>query len=402
MKPNHYTGIAPSALSLRKRFLGPPTDIVPGDDERIVQSRRAEQVPMTGLAARRRCHPTQMSPAAGGSPRASKVAPPAAGILGPEEGSDVVAAQIVTLLFTDLTGSSALLRRLGDEAGEDLRRRHFGILRKAVAETGGQEVKNLGDGLMVVFDSAVAASRCAISMQRAIERHNAAGGSQLGVRVGIHVGEPIRHEDDYFGAAVVVAKRLCDAARRRSDPHLESRSGPGVAQTGFVFVPVGDIPAQRHGRAGERLLGGVARAPYPGRASGAGFGGPAGARSGDWKPSWIRPTPGRLRVVLMLGEAGVGKTRLASELVDRHRDGVISLSARAYPLGATASLGLWVEALERRLRSFPESEVLELCGGQVDDLAALLPSVSAAANAHPPPTGRGSGSSVRSPASSRG
>ncbi len=91
-----------------------------------------------------------------------------------------------------------------------MRRRHFGILRESVAETGGQEVKNLGDGLMVVFDSAVAASRCAISMQRAIERHNGAGGSQLGVRVGIHVGEPIRDEDDYFGAAVVVAKRLCD------------------------------------------------------------------------------------------------------------------------------------------------------------------------------------------------
>ena len=69
--------------------------------------------------------------------------------------------------------------------------------------------------------------------------------------------------------------------------------------------------------------------------------------------------------------------------MDRHRDRVISLSARAYPLGATASLGLWVEALERRLRSFPESDVLELCGGHVDDLAALLPSVSAATKVRP-------------------
>jgi class 3 adenylate cyclase/DNA-binding CsgD family transcriptional regulator/tetratricopeptide (TPR) repeat protein len=280
------------------------------------------------------------------------------------------------VLFTDLTGSSALLQRLGDEGGEKLRRRHFGILREAVAETGGEEVKNLGDGLMVVFDSAVAASRCAISMQKAIERHNAAGGSQLGVRVGMHVGEPIRDEDDYFGSAVVVAKRLCDAAG--SGQILVSSLVRGLVspKSGFVFVPAGDIPLK-------------------------GMDEPVSAFSVEWRdvtsaerrPALVgRQVPmerleaeldeaaaRRLRVVLVLGEAGVGKTRLTSELVDRHRDDAIALTARAYPLGATASLGLWVEALERRLRSFREADVLELCGGHVDDLAALLPSVSAAA-----------------------
>jgi DNA-binding CsgD family transcriptional regulator len=87
---------------------------------------------------------------------------------------------------------------------------------------------------------------------------------------------------------------------------------------------------------------------------------------------------GRLRVVLLVGEAGVGKTRLASEFVARHDPSVVSLSARAYPLGATASLGLWVEALERSLRPMPTDEVLELCAGNVEDLATLLPSVRAA------------------------
>jgi class 3 adenylate cyclase/ATP/maltotriose-dependent transcriptional regulator MalT len=293
-----------------------------------------------------------------------------------------VAGQIVTLLFTDLTGSSALLDRLGDEAGEDLRRRHFAMLREAVADTGGEEVKNLGDGLMVVFDSAVAATTCAISMQRAIERHNAAGGSKLGVRVGIHVGEPVRDEDDYFGAAVVVAKRLCDAALTGQILVSSLVRGLVSPKTGFAFASVGDVPLK-------------------------GMGEPVSAFSVEWRDAAVslaerRPglvgrevllgrleaeldhaTAGRLRVMLMLGEAGVGKTRLASELVERHRDRTISLSARAYPLGATASLGLWVEALERRLRSFPETDVLELCGGQVDDLAALLPSVSAASNSQP-------------------
>ena len=67
-------------------------------------------------------------------------------------------AQIVTLLFTDLVGSSALLEQLGDDAGERMRRTHFGLLRDAVAEAGGEEVKNLGDGLMVAFDSGVSST----------------------------------------------------------------------------------------------------------------------------------------------------------------------------------------------------------------------------------------------------
>jgi len=91
----------------------------------------------------------------------------------------------------------------------------------------------------------------------------------------------------------------------------------------------------------------------------------------------------RARVVLLTGEAGVGKTRLAAEFVAQQGGRVVALSARAYPLGATASLGLWVEALERTIRTFADDDLLELCGGQVDDLAALLPSVSAAARIQP-------------------
>jgi ATP/maltotriose-dependent transcriptional regulator MalT len=90
-----------------------------------------------------------------------------------------------------------------------------------------------------------------------------------------------------------------------------------------------------------------------------------------------------LRIALLLGDAGVGKTRLASEFVARQEDRVLALSARAYPLGATASLGLWVEALERRLRTFSDEDLLQMCAGHVEDLAALLPSVSAAARIQP-------------------
>ena len=84
---------------------------------------------------------------------------------------------------------------------------------------------------------------------------------------------------------------------------------------------------------------------------------------------------GECRTVLVLGEPGVGKTRIVTELLDLHRDDVIGLAARAYPLGATASLGLWTEAIERHLRALDAEAVLALCGPYVDDLAAILPSV---------------------------
>ena len=79
----------------------------------------------------------------------------------------------VTLLFTDQVGSTETLQRLGDEEGERLRRAHFGLLREAAAMHGGEEVKNLGDGLMVAFVSAVDAVACAITIQQAVHRARA-------------------------------------------------------------------------------------------------------------------------------------------------------------------------------------------------------------------------------------
>ena len=63
----------------------------------------------------------------------------------------------VAILFTDIVGSTELSQRLSAEAADEVRRGHFSILRQAITESGGTEVKNLGDGLMVVFGSASAA-----------------------------------------------------------------------------------------------------------------------------------------------------------------------------------------------------------------------------------------------------
>ncbi len=117
--------------------------------------------------------------------------------------------RIDTFLFTDVVGSTALLDRLGEHVAHAFRRRHFALLRTAIREHAGTEVKSLGDGLMVAFTDARSAVACAVAMQRAV----AMSGDPMTLRIGIDVGEAVREQDDFFGRPVIVARRLCDVAQ---------------------------------------------------------------------------------------------------------------------------------------------------------------------------------------------
>jgi DNA-binding NarL/FixJ family response regulator len=86
---------------------------------------------------------------------------------------------------------------------------------------------------------------------------------------------------------------------------------------------------------------------------------------------------GEFRSVVLIGDAGIGKTRLAREFLARRRDRAITMPARAYQLGGTVSFGVWSEALEHHLRGLDANQVSEVCGGFLDDLAALIRSVAA-------------------------
>src|SRR4029079_15981028 len=120
--------------------------------------------------------------------------------------------ETVTVLFNDLVGSTEMTLRIGPTVPEEIRVEHFGILREAIAETGGDEIKNLGDGLMVTFSSASGALTGAATMQRRIARPNRRAEEPLWVRIGVSLGEATRVEDDYFGAPVIEAARLCAEA----------------------------------------------------------------------------------------------------------------------------------------------------------------------------------------------
>jgi class 3 adenylate cyclase len=126
----------------------------------------------------------------------------------------VATTQTVTVLFTDLVGSTELSSRLGPQATDELRQTHFGLLRGAIQTTLGTEVKNLGDGLMVAFTSLSRALACAVAMQQAIERHNRRGDTaSLSVRIGMSTGEVTEEDEDYFGDPVIEAARLCALAQ---------------------------------------------------------------------------------------------------------------------------------------------------------------------------------------------
>ena len=92
---------------------------------------------------------------------------------------------------------------------------------------------------------------------------------------------------------------------------------------------------------------------------------------------------GAFRVVLVTGEPGIGKSRLVSEVAERHRDSAVVVGSRAFELGMTYSLALWVEAFERLLGSAPTAEVRRLCGSSVRDLALVLRSARRALEGAP-------------------
>lgn len=119
----------------------------------------------------------------------------------------------VSILFCDLVGSTQFLTSVPPHTADRVRAAHFEVLREAVRGTGGDEVKNLGDGLMVTFVSARAAVHCAEEMQRGLQLlARRAPAAALGLRVGVATGEATHEEGDWFGVPVIEASRLCSAA----------------------------------------------------------------------------------------------------------------------------------------------------------------------------------------------
>jgi class 3 adenylate cyclase/CheY-like chemotaxis protein len=120
------------------------------------------------------------------------------------------AAKTVTVLATDIVGSTEMLERLGASKSTDVTTRHLASLQDALAIHRGSLVKSMGDGVLAIFVSTLDALACAVTIQRSIDRHNRNHDEdRLGVRIGITIGEALLRDGDWYGRPVVEAVRLC-------------------------------------------------------------------------------------------------------------------------------------------------------------------------------------------------
>ena len=134
------------------------------------------------------------------------------------EGEAVAAAHAAsentmrTILYTDIESHSSMMQRLGDERGREVLREHERVIREALREYSGDEVKTFGDGFLASFHSTQMALRCAVALQRSFDRPEPTHGETIRVRVGINAGEPISEGDDLYGHSVLMAAQLAAAA----------------------------------------------------------------------------------------------------------------------------------------------------------------------------------------------
>ncbi len=287
------------------------------------------------------------------------------------------------VLFTDLVGSTELRSRLGERAAEELRRKHDRLLGEAVEANSGRVVKGLGDGIMATFTSASDGVCAAVAIQRTIDRFNRAGKSPclLAVRVGLSAGDVRFDEGDVHGVAVIEAARLCDHAEggvilaadvvrvlAASEEHRYVSVGPLELKGLPNHVPAVRCEWERVSAASIPLPAALARAgvfSFVGRQ----------AEFEVLVRSWKEAVAGERRVVLLGGEAGIGKTRLSAEIARAvHEDGALVLYGRC-----DEELGVpyqpFVEALHAYVGAGPADDLAVAVGTLGGELARLLPSL---------------------------
>jgi predicted ATPase/class 3 adenylate cyclase len=245
-----------------------------------------------------------------------------------------VTAGTVTLLFTDIEGSTRLLRSVG-AAYAALLAAHHGLLREAIAAGGGKELGSAGDGLYASFPSARAAVLAAIDGQQRLAAQAWPEGVTVKVRMGLHTGEPAQAETGLVGLDVHRAARISAAGHggqillsRTARDLLGDELPPGVGLRDLGEYRLKDLPEPEH----------LYQVQAPGLATEF----PA-IRSADARPNNL---PRRLTTFIgrddevleakrilaaaplltLTGPGGVGKTRLAyqvaSELLDQFEGGV--------------------------------------------------------------------------------
>ena len=119
----------------------------------------------------------------------------------------------VTMMFSDVEGSTSMNQRFGDRRWIEILQEHDAIIRRQIGLHRGFEVKTIGDAFMVAFQSAVQAVRCAAAIQRDFAKRNEKANPRIRVRIGLHTGEAVKVEDDFYGRHINYAARVANVAK---------------------------------------------------------------------------------------------------------------------------------------------------------------------------------------------
>src|SRR5436190_6616178 len=121
---------------------------------------------------------------------------------------------VLTLMFSDVVGSTDLTHRVGDEIARQAIESHRRIVREAIVKHGGREIDSIGDGFMIAFLSTRQAITCAVAIHKALEEHGREHPAEdVGVRIGLNVGEVLERGGHPFGAAVNATQRVAGHAK---------------------------------------------------------------------------------------------------------------------------------------------------------------------------------------------
>jgi class 3 adenylate cyclase/DNA-binding NarL/FixJ family response regulator len=274
--------------------------------------------------------------------------------------------ETLTILFTDVEGSTAFLTRMGDITGNKVMAAHERLVIEEVARHDGRHIKSLGDGCLAVFASPRRAVECAVAVQRA------AMSAPLRVRMGLNTGEVSFTGGDVFGAAVNAGARIMAKAHGGeiviSDvvrQLLGSTSGFELRDRGRVRLRGFPERWRLHEvlwREDVVSGGNPELTPFVGRA----------AELARLRRVLDSLTVGRGAAVVIRGEAGIGKTRLAGEALDYAQSrGWRVLVGRASPFGAGLGLEPIIEAFGGVLRGL-DRPALDALVADLPHLARLF------------------------------
>ncbi len=282
----------------------------------------------------------------------------------------------MTVLITDMEGSTEFTEGLGDAVAMELIRVHEQLVRDVVGRHGGREIKSMGDGFMVAFTTPAEGVSCALDIHEVLRTYNDEHpNEQIRVRMGLNTGVVIEESGDLYGTTVNAAARI--AAKARSGQVLVSETVKQDAAGDWSFIDRGLFWLK--GLRERWTLYEATRAPDTVHAASLDGRSPFIDREDERAALRVyvdAARDGRGGFVLLAGEAGAGKTRLAEEIaVEASGRGMRLLVGRCYEATQTQPFTPFIDILQTVERAVSPETFRVMLGEAAGEIARLIPHI---------------------------